>query len=138
MSLKALIALWMFAIAPGAANGEAQENCPPVRPGDVARVREFFTSPHTAEFRERHDLVGVRAENVRALEGEGDAELCRRLSREFRIEQNEPYPKVWSAFQAGDYYVVKVRVDIPPGVLYYGNGGMMIFDREMRYLVAVR
>jgi hypothetical protein len=113
--------------------------CPQYRQQDVEYVRYFFTSPLSVEFREMFGLTGIAAEEVRPLAGEGDAETCRRMSQAMRIIQDEEHPKYWSGFQAGKFYVMKTWVDVPPGVWYVpASTGIIIFDTEMRLIVATR
>lgn len=115
------------------------QTCPAYRAGDLEYLRAFFTSSMSLEFREMFGLTGINADEVRALGGEEDAETCRRMDVSVHLLQNEDYPKRWSGFQAGDYYVMRTWVDVPEGVTYIPRStGMIILDREMRVVVSTR
>jgi hypothetical protein len=142
MSIQTIVLLLGLAVTPlaGTAGSHgAQQACPDYRAGDLEYLRSFFTSPLSIEFREIYGLVGIPAEAVRALAGEADADACRRMSQAFRPYQNEEYPKRWSGFRAGNYYVMRTWVDVPAGVWYVpASTGMIIFDRDMRIVVVTR
>ena len=110
--------------------------CPAPRPAQLGRLRQFFARPESERFRERHGLLAIRPGEVRALAGEQDEAACARMREAVRIEQTERYPKVWRGYQAGDFYFMVVSTDVPPGVLYYGSGGLIVLDRNMAIVAA--
>lgn len=135
MSLHVLLLLLtVSAHAPAPALEKA---CPAASPRQAAYVRQFFAAPESRPFRERHGLLGVRPGDVRPLTDEHDAEVCQGLARAVTLAQTGPYPKIWRGYRAGNFYVMAVTRELPPGVLYHGGGtGLIVLDAEMRVVAA--
>ena len=129
-----LLLLTLNAGAPALAPAQA---CPAASPRQAAYVRQFFAAPESRPFRERHGLLAVRPGDVRALTDEHDAEICQRIARAMTLAQTGPYQKIWRGYQAGDFYIMAVTRELPPGVLHHGGGtGLIVLDAEMRVIAA--
>lgn len=101
-------------------------------------VRLFFAAEESRPFREQFGLPDVGPGEIRPLTDEHDAETCKRMSGAATVAQNGPYPKVWRGYQAGDFYIMLVTRETPPGVLYHGGGtGMIVLDRDMRIVTVI-
>lgn len=109
----------------------AVDTCPAVQPAQLARLQSFFSAEQTYHFRAAHGLLGIGPANVRPLTDTQDAATCTRMAAALRVEQTERYPKVWRGYQAGNFFVMVVSTEVPPGVLYYGSGGMAVLDADM-------
>lgn len=107
------------------------DTCPASKPAQLARLQSFFSAEQTYHFRAAHGLLGIGPADVRALTDAQDATTCTRMAASLRVEQTESYPKVWRGYQAGNFFVMVVSTEVPPGVLYYGSGGMVVLDANM-------
>jgi hypothetical protein len=114
--------------------------CPAVKPQHVARVRQFFAAGQTRELREQSGIGAIRPNDIRPLIDSQDAETCLRMSQAVRVDQSGPYPKVWRGYQAGDFYIMTITTEVPPGVIYGtgGGGGTIVLDAEMQVVAAYR
>lgn len=116
---------------------DVASTCPAASPRQAAYVRQFFGAPESRPFRERYGLLEVRPGDVRALTDEQDAEVCERMARAVTLPQTGPYPKIWRGYRAGDFYIMAVTRELPPGVLFHGGGtGLIVLDAQMRVVAA--
>lgn len=139
MSLHTLLLLvgLVTARADAPAFDPASKACPAASPRQTEYVRQFFSARESRPFRERHGLLGVRPGDVRALTDQHDAEVCLRMARAVTLPQLGPYAKTWRGYRAGDFYIVAVTRELPPGVVYHGGGtGLIVLDAEMRVVAA--
>ncbi|HEY0018042.1 MAG TPA: hypothetical protein VGC13_17130 [Longimicrobium sp.] len=137
MSLHVLLLLLSLSASADAPARSADKGCPAGSPRQAAYVRQFFAASESRPFRDRYGLLGVRPGDVRPLTDEHDAEVCRQMARAVTLAQTGPYPKTWRGYLAGDFYVMAVTRELPPGVLYHGGGtGLIVLDAEMRVIAA--
>jgi hypothetical protein len=114
-----------------------EPSCPVAAPGQVSYVRLFFTVEETRSFREQYGLLDISPDDIRLLTDDGDTNACRRIAEAVILDQTGPYPKVWHGFQAGDFYVVMVSRELPPGVFYHGGGtGLVVLNADMEVVAA--
>jgi len=112
--------------------------CPAAAPDYLEYVRLFFASEESRSFREQSGLLDVEPDEIRVLTDEHDAEICKRMSGAAIVAQNGPYPKVWRGYQAGDFYIMLVTRETPPGIFYHGGGtGMIVLDGDMRIVTVI-
>lgn len=121
-------------------SARADPVCPAVKPQHLARVRQFFAAGQTRELREQSGIGGIHPNDIRPLIDEHDAETCLRMSHAVRVEQSGPYPRVWRGYQAGDFYIMTITTEVPPGVIYGtgGGGGTIVLDADMQVVAAFR
>lgn len=131
-----LLLILTLARAPASTSDTLAEPCPSTQPAQLARLQQFFAAEQTYPFRSAHGLLGIGPADVRALTDAHDATVCTRLASALRIEQDERYPKVWRGYQAGSFYIMVVSTEVPPGVLYYGSGGMVVLNADMTIVAA--
>jgi hypothetical protein len=114
-----------------------EPSCPVAPPGQVSYVRLFFAAEETRSFREQYGLLDISPDDIRLLTDDGDADTCRRMAEAVILDQTGPYPKVWRGFQAGDFYLMLVSRELPPGVFYHGGGtGLIVLNADMEVVAA--
>lgn len=111
--------------------------CPVGGAGHVAYVRRFFSAEETRPLREQFGLLAVSPGDIRLLTDARDSATCQRMAQAVTLDQTGPYPKIWRGFKAGDFYIMSVSTDVPPGVMRHGGGsGLIVLNAEFEVIGA--